>query len=141
MKLREEARGGTFDGNIINETLYIWDSERDAMFPSKVNFRYTLPSHYTNGITGEKSRLPPTFHAHVLGILGFDLNISYGIYVYIRRRRDRVDWWRKDKRYVIFMIEYQLNLITALKALHSIPLQGAHSACTCSSVSTTITDD
>ncbi|CAL1712354.1 unnamed protein product [Somion occarium] len=98
IKLKEVAGGGAFDGEIINETLFIWDSEHDATFPSKVNFRYTLPTHYTNGLTGEKSRLPPSFEAYLPGIPGFDVNISYGIYVYLTRTRDRSDWWRKGKR-------------------------------------------
>ncbi|KAI0077848.1 hypothetical protein K474DRAFT_1749404 [Panus rudis PR-1116 ss-1] len=99
IKLREVAGGGNYKCEIVKETLYFWDALHDSEIPSKINFQYTLPSHYKDYKTGEKHRLPPSFSAHVQGIPGYNLQISYYVTVLLTRTRDKSDWWRKDRRF------------------------------------------
>lgn len=98
IRLKEVAGGGDFKADIINQVLYTWNSDQNGTFPAKVNFRYTLPSHYTNRERGERYRLPPSHEAHLQGIPGFNVDVSYGITVYQTRNRDKADWWRKTSR-------------------------------------------
>jgi hypothetical protein len=100
MKLKEVAGSGSFESCIINETVFEWDVERNASFPAKVTFRYTLPTHYTHGSTKESFRLPSTYHAHLSGVPGFSVDISYAVVVYMERNRHKTNWWRKSSRQV-----------------------------------------
>ncbi|KAJ3553979.1 hypothetical protein NM688_g3343 [Phlebia brevispora] len=90
--------GGSHQSDILKDTLYTWNSERNASFPAKVTFRYTLPTHYTHRLSGERFRLPPTYEAHLDGMPGFNVEIHYAIVVTISRTRDRLDWWRKTTK-------------------------------------------
>lgn len=101
MKLREIAGSGSAQMDILKDSLFIWDAEHHAPFPTKVTFRYTLPSHYKDGTSGERHRLPPTYQARLSGIPGFRVEVSYSLVVYISRIRDKLDWWRRDSRYIV----------------------------------------
>ena len=98
VKLKEVAGSGTFSTEILKDSLFIWDSERHASFPAKVNFRYTLPTHYDHDVSGERFRLPPTYDTHLSGIPGFDVEVHYAIVVTISRIRNKSSLWRKSSR-------------------------------------------
>ncbi|PSR78191.1 hypothetical protein PHLCEN_2v7523 [Hermanssonia centrifuga] len=98
LKLKEIAGSGSYESDILRDSLFTWDSERNASFPSKVTFRYTLPAHYTHPDSRIKYRIPPTYEAHLSGIPGFQLEVTYAIIVNITRVRDKSDWWRKSTR-------------------------------------------
>ncbi|KAI0696433.1 hypothetical protein BC835DRAFT_1271920 [Cytidiella melzeri] len=95
MKLNEIAGSGSSQTDILKDSLFTWDATREASFPTKVTFRYSLPSHYTHAGSGERFRLPPTYEAHLSGIPGFKVEVSYAVVVYIARNRDKLDWWRR----------------------------------------------
>ncbi len=98
MKLQEVAGGGSHQLQILNDTLYTWDAERQASFPAKVTFRYTLPTHYTHKESGERYRLPPSYEARLSSMPGFDVEIRYAIVVTVTRTRDKSAWWRKSTK-------------------------------------------
>ena len=98
IKLKEVAGSGTFESGIISDTVFEWDAERNATFPAKVTFRYTLPTHYTHAPTSERFRLPPSYQAHLSGVPGFRVSIYYAIVVYINLNRSKMNWWRKGNR-------------------------------------------
>ncbi|KAI0784814.1 hypothetical protein C8Q75DRAFT_370701 [Abortiporus biennis] len=98
IRLKEVAGAGDYIAEMLNETLYSWDTEQHSPVPSKINFQYTLPSHYINKTTGARHRLPPTYTAHLSGIPGFTVDVGYAIVVNIHRVRDRTDWWRKSSK-------------------------------------------
>ncbi|EKM51699.1 uncharacterized protein PHACADRAFT_261996 [Phanerochaete carnosa HHB-10118-sp] len=96
MKLQETAGSGSSALQIINDLAFEWDAEHNATFPSKVTFRYTLPTHYSHDLTGERFRLPPSYRAHLSGVPGLRVDISYAVAVYITRNRSKANWWRKS---------------------------------------------
>lgn len=100
MKLKEVAGSGSYQSHILKDTLFTWNSERDASFPAKVTFRYTLPTHYTRRESGERHRLPPTYEAHLSGMPGFNIEVNYNIVVALTRIRNKSDWWRKSTKRV-----------------------------------------
>ena len=95
IKLNETAEGSGFETDIINETLYTWDSTNEQ-FPPQIHFRYTLPSHLTNSVTREWSRLHPSFQSSLTRIPGFKVDVSYRICVHIACSQDGSDWWPKE---------------------------------------------
>ena len=100
IKAKEFSGSGVSESIILNDSLFTWDAERHASFPTKVTFRYTLPTHYTDRQTGEQFRLPPSHDAHMNGIPGFDVSIQYAIVVNIERERSRANLWQKSARLV-----------------------------------------
>lgn len=98
MKLSELGGNGSYQRDIIKESIFNWNAERNASFPSKVTFHYTLPSHYTHRDTGERFRIPPTYESRLSGIPGFKVKVSYAIVVHLRHNRNKADWWRRSTR-------------------------------------------
>ena len=98
VKLREGAGGRAFNATIIDEVVYAWDTQQNLPFPSKVSFRYVLPTHYTNVFNGERLRLPPSYEAQLQGFPGFHVWVSYGVTVYLKHARDMAEWWRSGSR-------------------------------------------
>lgn len=104
MKLKETAGSGSSRSQIIDDLVFVWDAERNATFPSKITFRYTLPTHFMHYPTGERYRLPPTYHTYLHGVPGFNVDISYAVVVYITRNRSKANWWRKSTRCVSVLL-------------------------------------
>lgn len=96
--MKEIGAGISLEVEVLNETLFRWDSQRDSTFPSKINFQCTLPLFYVDPATGSKFRLPPTFKSHTSGIPGFQAEVRYAVTVHAVRVRSRADWWRKESR-------------------------------------------
>ncbi|KAI0087010.1 hypothetical protein BDY19DRAFT_893731 [Irpex rosettiformis] len=96
IRLKEIAGGGSVQIDILRDSLFIWDAENNAPFPTKVTFRYPLPTHYSHDDSGERCRLPPTYEAHLNGLPGFRAEVSYALVVHISRTRDRIGWWRRN---------------------------------------------
>ncbi|OCH92619.1 hypothetical protein OBBRIDRAFT_791067 [Obba rivulosa] len=96
LKLKEVAGSGSSDSEIIGTTVFVWDSQRHASFPSKVTFRYTLPTHYADSRSGTRFLLPPTYNSHLCGIPGFTVDVSYYITVSITQTRDKSTFWQKS---------------------------------------------
>ncbi|EMD39777.1 hypothetical protein CERSUDRAFT_92265 [Gelatoporia subvermispora B] len=96
MKLKEVAGSGASESDIISSTVFVWDSQRHASFPSKVSFRYTLPTHYADSRSGTRFLLPPTYNSHLCGIPGFTVDVSYHIVVNITQTRDKSTFWQKS---------------------------------------------
>ena len=92
-------------------------------FPSQIHFRYTLPLRFTTSITGERSRLPPSFQESLTGIPGFKVDVSYGICVHIARSRDGSDWWRKEKRLVIIICAYYCTSLMCYTSRLQVPFR------------------
>ncbi|THH26818.1 hypothetical protein EUX98_g7366 [Antrodiella citrinella] len=95
---RREVGGASFNAKIIDEVVYSWELQQNLPFPSKVSFRYALPTQCTNVHTGEKLRLPPSYEAHFQGIPGFHVSVSYAVTVYLKHTRDMSEWWRSGSR-------------------------------------------
>lgn len=95
IRIKEVAGGGSAESEMLGETLYTWDSRRNASFPSKVSFRYSLPREYSDRVSGECFPLPPTYEAHLSGIPGFSVHVSYKIVVNFIRQRHKANLWRK----------------------------------------------
>ena len=85
--------------DILRDLLFTWNAEHNAPLPTKVTFRYSLPTHYEDKTSGERYRLPPTYDARLNAIPGFRAEVSYAVVVYVSRNRERMDWWRKNARY------------------------------------------
>lgn len=83
---------------ILDETLFSWDSRRHATFPAKVSFRYTFPERYIDPTFGNKYPLPPTYHARLSGIPGFTVEVAYAVVVHMERTRDKFLLWKKNTR-------------------------------------------
>jgi len=98
VKLREVGGRGSFTAKVLDEVVYSWDMQQNMPFPSKVSFRYVLPTHYTDLARGERVRLPPSYEAHLQGIPGFHIGVAYGVTVYLRHTRDMSEWWRSGSR-------------------------------------------
>lgn len=98
IKLKEVAGSGTSESEVLGASVFIWDSRRHASFPSKVSFRYTLPTHYSDSRSGRRFLLPPTYSAHLCGIPGFTVEVSYHIVVNITQTRDKSTLWQKSSR-------------------------------------------
>ena len=98
MKLREVGTGGSFNVKVLDELVYAWDVQQNLPFPSKVSFRYTLPTHYTNVFDGQRLRLPPSYEAQLQGLPGFQIASSYSVTVYLKHNRDMTEWWRSGSR-------------------------------------------
>lgn len=103
MKLREMGSGGSFKAikdSLLDEVVYEWDAAQHLPLPTKVSFRYIVPTHYTNVHNGERLRLPPTYEAHLQGVPGFRVEVRYGVTVYLKHTRDISEWWRTGSRWV-----------------------------------------
>lgn len=98
IKIRETGGSGSRDVQILRESLFTWDAERNTTFPSKVSFRYTLPSHYNHPETNERFPIPPSYHAHSYGIPGFEVDVAYAVVVEMSRRRSVPEWWQRSTR-------------------------------------------
>lgn len=98
IKMKEVAAGASLEIQVMNETLFRWDSQHDASFPSKVNFQCTLPLFYLDPNTGVKFRLPPSYKSPSSAIPGFQVEICYAVTVQTIRVRNRLDWWRKESK-------------------------------------------
>ena len=101
MKLTEAAGNGSFQADILKDSLFSWSADRHPSFPAKVTFQYVLPTHYyAHRQSGERHRLPPTYDAHLSGLPGFTVEISYAIVVNLERIRDKSNLWQKSARRV-----------------------------------------
>ncbi|KIP06691.1 hypothetical protein PHLGIDRAFT_128118 [Phlebiopsis gigantea 11061_1 CR5-6] len=109
IRLKELAGSGAFESEIINDTVFAWDAECNATFPAKVTFRYTLPTRYTHAPTDEEFRLPPSYQAHLSGVPGFRVGISYAVVVHITLNRSKMNWWRKGTRLRVPFVYRELS--------------------------------
>jgi hypothetical protein len=117
MKLNEIAGHGSTRTDILKDCLFLWEANNHTSLPTKVTFRYPLPSHYSHFPSGEQFRLPSSYEAHLNGMPGFRVEVSYAIVIYITRTRERTDWWRRNSRY-----GFDLHCVTFCVSLTTINL-------------------
>ncbi|KAH8085415.1 hypothetical protein BXZ70DRAFT_559721 [Cristinia sonorae] len=98
VRLREMAGNGSFNATLLDDLVYSWDAQQFLPFPSKVSFRYVLPTHYLSTLNGQRERLPPSYSAHVQGIPGAQVSVAYCVTVYMKHTRDMSEWWRSGSR-------------------------------------------
>lgn len=109
MLLDEVGGSGVLSSQLVDDLAFEWDADRHATFPSKVTFRYTLPTHYTHHLTGERFRLPSSYSMHLDGVPGLNIDISYAVAVYLTQTRSRANWWRKSTRLRVPFIYRELT--------------------------------
>ncbi|KAI0917449.1 hypothetical protein AcW1_007355 [Taiwanofungus camphoratus] len=125
IRIKEVAGGGSAESEMLGETLYTWDSRRNASFPSKVSFRYSLPREYSDRVSGECFPLPPTYEAHLSGIPGFSVHVSYKIVVNFIRQRHKANLWRKKS---CVQVPFLVQQSSRCPGIGSFPLNPSNSS-------------
>ncbi|TFY55783.1 hypothetical protein EVJ58_g8028 [Rhodofomes roseus] len=97
INISEIAGAGRALTEVLHEDLYSWNADSDPPLPSRIPFRYTLPSQYTDPNLGDRLPLPPTYHAYLSGIPGFTVHVSYHIAVDMLYTKRQGPSWRKRR--------------------------------------------
>ncbi|KAH9841350.1 uncharacterized protein C8Q71DRAFT_794377 [Rhodofomes roseus] len=97
INISEIAGAGRALTEVLHEDLYSWNADSDPPLPSRIPFRYTLPSQYTVPNLGDRLPLPPTYHAYLSGIPGFTVHVSYHIAVDMLYTKRQGPSWRKRR--------------------------------------------
>ncbi|EPS96556.1 hypothetical protein FOMPIDRAFT_1130241 [Fomitopsis schrenkii] len=109
ININELAGAGRGLTEVLHEDLYSWTSDSDPPLPFRVSFRYTLPIHYTDPVSGGQRPLPPTYHAYLSGIPGFTVHVSYHIAVDMLYTKRQGPSWRKRR---CLRVPFQLQQLT-----------------------------